>query len=253
MSALALDPLIAIPLFLILGLVFGSFGGVVMDRITTEKSMGGRSHCASCGRTLSPWELVPLLSFIALRGRCYQCKSPIPPELTLIELLSGAVFVAAGVLASFSLWPSLALSLALWAMLLIGIIDAKTQLIPDILTFVLGMSALAYHLLLWDLTWTGALLAFVFFGLQWALSRGQWVGSGDILLGIALGFLLGSWQHVIVMLMAAYIIGALLVSVLLGLGKMGRSQHIAFGPFLIIGTLVSLLFGDEILRVVWPM
>ncbi len=253
MPTLILDPLFAIPLLAILGLVFGSFGNVLMDRITTEKDIGGRSHCVNCQRVLTPWELIPVISFVALRGRCYQCKTPIPSEFTLIELLGGALFVAAGVLASFSLLPSLALALALWSMLLIGIVDARTQLIPDMLTAVLGISALAYHLLLWDFQWTGALLAFLFFGIQWALSRGHWVGSGDILLGIALGILLGSWQHVIVMLMAAYIIGALLVAVLLGLSKMGRSQHIAFGPFLIIGTLVSLLFGDEILRVVWPM
>jgi prepilin signal peptidase PulO-like enzyme (type II secretory pathway) len=121
------------------------------------------------------------------------------------------------------------------------------------LTGVLAVAALAYHLLLGDVIWTGALLGLVFFGAQWLLSRGRWVGSGDILLAMALGLLLGSWQHVIIMLMVAYIVGALLVSVLLGLGHMTRTQNIAFGPFLVIGALVTLLFGDQILSVVVPM
>ncbi|UPA22613.1 prepilin peptidase [Candidatus Peribacteria bacterium] len=253
MSAIFLDPIVAIPLLAILGLVFGSFGNVLMDRVTSEKSMGGRSHCMSCHRILTPWELVPVISFCALRGKCYQCKAQIPWEYTLIELLGGALFVVAGMLTSYALLPALFLALALWSMLLIGIVDARTQLIPDLLTAVLGLSALLYHVFLGDVVWTGALLAFAFFGLQWALSRGHWVGSGDILLGIALGLLLGPWQYVVVMLMGAYIVGALLVSVLLGLGSISRTQHIAFGPFLVVGTVISLLFGEVILRVVWPM
>ncbi len=247
------DPFITVPLLAILGLVFGSFGNVIVMRMPADKSINGRSHCPHCNRALTPIELIPLLSFAMQLRRCKGCGAVISWQYPLVELAGMALFLAAGVLASFSLFPSLALALALWAMLVIGMIDARTQLIPDVLTAVLAISALVYHFFLGHFLWSGALLALVFFGAQWLLSRGKWVGSGDILLGIALGLLLGSWQQVVVMMMAAYIFGALLVSVLLGLGKISRTQNIAFGPFLVIGTLIALLFGQQIVAVVWPM
>jgi prepilin signal peptidase PulO-like enzyme (type II secretory pathway) len=253
MPAALLDPYVTIPLLAILGLVFGSFGNVIVMRMPEDESINGRSHCPHCHRTLTPIELIPLISFLIQMRRCRGCGVVISWQYPLVEIAGMILFVGAGALASFAFFPSFALALALWSMLVIGIIDARTQMIPDVLTGVLAVAALAYHLLLGDVIWTGALLGLVFFGAQWLLSRGRWVGSGDILLAMALGLLLGSWQHVIIMLMVAYIVGALLVSVLLGLGHMTRTQNIAFGPFLVIGALVTLLFGDQILSVVVPM
>lgn len=253
MPAALLDPHVTIPLLAILGLVFGSFGNVIVMRMPEDESVNGRSRCPHCHRTLTPIELIPLISFLIQLRRCRGCGVIISWQYPLVEIAGMILFVGAGALASYSLLPSLALALALWSMLVIGIIDARTQLIPDVLTGMLAVSALTYHLLLGDLQWTGALLGCVFFGLQWLLSRGKWVGSGDILLGVALGLLLGSWQHMVIMLMAAYIFGALLVSVFLGLGTMTRTQNIAFGPFLVIGAVVALLFGEQILAVVVPM
>ncbi len=253
MSALLSDATLAGILLAILGLVFGSFGSVLMTRMPKDESIAGRSHCPRCDRTLSPIELIPLLSFTMQRGRCRGCHAKISWQYPLIELVVMALFVGAGILTSFALLPSLILSLAFWAMLMIGIIDARTQMIPDVLTAVLALSAAFYHLSIGDgIPWEGAALGVVFFAVQWIFSRGAWVGSGDILLAAALGLLLGSWQHVVIMLMAAYIVGALLVSVLLGLGHMKRTQHIAFGPFLVLGAVIAFLFADQILIVMLP-
>jgi prepilin signal peptidase PulO-like enzyme (type II secretory pathway) len=244
------EPLVTLPFLGILGLVFGSFGNVILCRMPDDKSMRGRSHCPHCNRTLTPVELIPLLSFIIQLRRCKGCGVIISWQYPLVEIAGMLLFIGAGVLVSYSFFPALALALALWSMLIIGIIDARTQMIPDVLTLTLAIAAIVYHLLLNNFELTGAFLGFIFFGLQWVASRGRWVGSGDILLAVAIGLLLGSWQSVVVMLMAAYIIGALLVSVLLGLGAMKRTDHIAFGPFLVIGAFFALLFGQGILEAV---
>lgn len=248
MLPVLLDPQVTIPLLAILGLVFGSFGNVILSRMPQDESMHGRSHCPHCNRTLTAIELIPLISFAIQLRRCRGCGVIISWQYPLVEIAGMLLFLGAGALTSFSFLPALALALALWSMLIIGIIDARTQMIPDVLTLMLAICAIVYHLLLGNMMFSGALLGLAFFGLQWVASQGKWVGSGDILLAIAIGFLLGPWQYMVVMLMAAYIIGALLVSVLLGLGTMTRTQHIAFGPFLVIGAVVSLLCSARIVE-----
>lgn len=245
--------LLPIGIFLfVLGVVFGSFGNVLVLRMPKNESIGGRSRCPHCGRTLAAWELIPLLSFMFLRGRCSSCHQPIAWQYPLVELTTGLLFLLAGWWSVFALFASVLLGLIFWAMLLIALIDARTQMIPDAFTVLLLLCAIIYHLVLHSLAFDGAALALLFFGLQWLLSRGQWVGSGDVFLGVALGFLLGSWVHLLLGLMAAYIIGALYVSVLLGLGTMKKSQHVAFGPFLVIGALLAFLYADKVLVVMLP-
>lgn len=249
-------------LFLImLGLVFGSFGYVLVLRMPKEQSINGRSRCPDCNHVLSPLDLIPILSYVCLGGRCRYCKQAISPVYPLVEIASAALFVLAGVAASFALVPSLFLGLSFWCMLTIAIVDAQTQMIPDMLTVVLGVAAVAYQLTIGHpplgvgqaVGWSGAGLGILFFGAQWILSRGMWVGSGDILLAVSLGLLLGSWRSMLVALMAAYIIGALVVSVFLGLGKLKRNQHIAFGPFLVTGTFVAFFFAESIVSVMVPI
>ncbi|HVW66519.1 MAG TPA: prepilin peptidase [Candidatus Peribacteraceae bacterium] len=237
----------------VLGAAFGSFGNVLILRMPKNESVNGRSHCPHCGHILSAWELIPILSFLFLRGRCKSCGKPIAWQYPLVELVAGLFFVLAGWWSNFLVPESILLGLVFWAMLLIAMIDARTQMIPDAFTVILLICAVAYRLLLHSLAFDGALVALVFFGGQWLLSRGQWVGSGDVFLAVALGFLLGSWVHLLLGLMAAYIIGALYVSVLLGLGTMKRSQHVAFGPFLVMGALIAFLYGDKALKVLLPM
>lgn len=150
--------------------------------------------------------------------------------------------------------PSLiCLAIALIMMGVICVVDARTKSIPDAFTAVLAIAALGYHYFLQDIEWTGALLGVAFFGLQWGLSRGKWVGSGDVLLAIALGILVGSWRHMAIALMVSYAVGALLVSVLIGLGKLSRSEEIAFGPFLVVGAFVAFFTGEKILSVLLPV
>lgn len=236
-------------LLFLLGLALGSFGNVLILRVPQGEDIAGRSRCPHCKRVLAAWELIPVLSFFLLRGKCSTCRARIAWQYPIVEFISALLFLFAGTLSAFVFLPSLFLALAFWAMLLIAFIDARTQMIPDALTAALLVAAIIYHLLLHGFDPGGAMLAVAFFGLQWLLSRGRWVGSGDIFLGVALGVLVGSWMHLLIALMAAYIIGALYVSVFLGLGTMHRSEHVAFGPFLVIGGMISFLFADRLLAI----
>lgn len=248
---LFLEPILACPLFFALGLVMGSFGNVVADRLPTATSLGGRSHCEGCNKTLRLWELIPVFSWLALRGRCARCGVRIPARFTVVEFLMGMLFVLAAYASSFLLIPSLLLAIAFWAMLLITVIDLRTQLIPDILTIILGVSALGYQLVIGGNPLIATLIGPAFFGAQWLLSRGRWVGSGDVFLSGALGLLLGTWPLALIGLFLAYITGALIALIGLLTRTVTRSSHIPFGPFLILGTLVSFFWGNEILALLF--
>jgi prepilin signal peptidase PulO-like enzyme (type II secretory pathway) len=251
---LASQPVFLGILFFIVGAVFGSFGNVLCTRLPVGETLFGRSYCEGCKRSLHPLELVPVASFLLLRGRCRTCKISIPLLFTLVELCSGLLFLLALAWAAPNIVAATFLGIALWLMLVITLIDMTTQMIPDVLTGVLIVAVLLLH---WSqgvpLLLSGALLGVVFFGGQWLVSRGTWVGSGDIFLVIALGLLVGDWRHMLLLLMVAYIVGALVVSVLLLSGRAQVKQQVAFGPFLILGAIAVLLFGTQLLNLFVPV
>lgn len=246
-----LEPAIAYPFFFVLGSVMGSFGNVVADRLPTGTSLSGRSHCENCKKTLRIWELIPIFSWLFLRGKCARCGAKIPARFAVIELASGLLFVAAAYVSGFLLIPSILLALAFWAMLLITLVDLRTQLIPDILTIILALAALGYQLSIGGNPLLATLIGPGFFGLQWIASRGKWVGSGDVFLSGALGLLLGVWPLAVMGLFFAYITGALVAVIGLITKKVTRSSHIPFGPFLILGTLVVFFLGNKILALLF--
>ncbi len=233
-------------LFFLLGLVFGSFGTVLVERLPAGQSIGGRSRCAHCKKKLRFWELIPAASYLFLIGRCRHCQSPIGWQSLFLELGSAGLFLFALLLHSSSPVGALILALIFWLLLLVTVIDAQTKTIPDLLDIPLFLLCLLHAFLFGPLTVSGLLLGGAFFGAQWALSRGRWVGSGDVFLAVALGIFLGTWQRMLLCLIIAYIVGALIVSILLTAGKVKRGSLIAFGPFLILGALLVFLFGDAL-------
>lgn len=248
-----LESAIATPLFFVLGLVMGSFGNVVISRIPQEESITGRSHCPKCGRTLSAWELIPVFSWVLLRGKCRGCGKSISFQYPAVELISAVLFVVAAQMTGGVLLAGISLSMALWVMLMIAVIDMRMSVIPDALTLVLAVSAVAYHFTIGSqIVLIPALIGIGFFGAQWILSKGRWVGSGDIFLSGALGLLIGSWQLMILALMVSYIIGAAIASILLASGRTKKSANIAFGPFLILGAVITMLWGQKILEMLLP-
>ncbi len=247
-----LPPFILIVFFAVVGSCFGSFGNVLVERLPAGASLGGRSYCVGCRKTLRMWELVPVLSWCFLGGRCARCNAAIPLRYTLVEFVTALIFISSLLLSRFDVSSALLLGIAFWAMLLIVLIDSDTQTIPDVLTLTLAASAL---MLQWmqvgTVSFLPALIGFLFLGFQWLISKGRWVGSGDVLLVAALGLLFLSWQMMAMMLWFTYVVGMLWIVVLYLRGTLNLGARIAFGPFLILGAVLTLLFGDRIMTMLF--
>lgn len=250
------------------GLIIGSFLNVYIYRFHTGKSLSGNSHCLSCGTPLRPYELVPMFSYLALRGRCRTCASHIPSRYFLVELLTGLLFVGV-VLTESSLWL-LGIMLALVALLVVvAVYDLYHMVIPD--EFVLAATALALARWLYLLT-TGvpttefffsmaaAVGAGLFFFLLWYVSRGTWIGFGDVKLVVPLALALG-YGATFSLVVLSFWIGAGVGLVIMATQKLRlRGQPhlrlldreltmksaIPFAPFLILGFLTVYLFGVDV-------
>ncbi|MFH0770017.1 MAG: prepilin peptidase [Candidatus Peregrinibacteria bacterium] len=241
-----------IALIAVLGVVLGSFANVLVARLPSRQSIGGRSRCPSCGEELAVRDLIPVLSYALLGGRCRSCKAPISLRYPIMEIASGALFLLAVFHTAPAIVPGLLLSFFLWLLLTIAAIDAQTQQIPDSLNIPLFFVGVCYAASIRSIVLSCPILAVAFFLLQWLLSRGKWVGSGDILLAAGVGFALGSIGDVLLWLGLSYIIGGCIAAVLLLMHRRKRTDTIAFAPILAFGAAVVLLYGDRIAQGVFP-
>lgn len=230
-------------LFVVLGLAFGSFGNVLILRLKAGTSLGGRSHCMSCKQKLSVVDLVPVFSFVFLGGRCRQCGKAISMQYPIVEILSACMFGLAAVLYPADLTLAILTALLLYFLLLGAVFDIRFQELPDSFTGMIAVCAfliavVAQHL---PSSAMGLLVALMWFGGQWVLSKGRAVGTGDIFLSAALGIWLG-FRGTITMLLLSYMVGAVVVLLLLWFGVLSmKHQRIAFGPFLAAGALLTIL------------
>ena len=236
-------------LLFILGLLLGSFLSVLIHRLHTgEKGIVfGASLCPNCNKKLGPLELIPLLSYVLQKGKCKKCKKHIAWHYPVLELSTGLLFVVMGLIGLAPLPLFLAYSLIF---VFIFFYDFLYQEIPDIVMIpaiilaVLGTLAPETVTILDGLY--GALAIVIFFLLQIVISRGKWLGGGDLRIGAFMGFVLG-FQATIAAVFFSYLIGAVISVGLLITGKATRKSMIAFGPFLILGTLVTLFYGHQVL------
>lgn len=252
----------------ILGLALGSFANVLIDRVPEGKPIRGRSRCDRCRRTLRWWELVPVVSALFLCHRCPTCAGVIPFRNTAVELGCAAVLVAvlmrhggtvtfAGTIEAFGLL----------ALLVLAAIDARRGVVPDQITLpaiailVIGRLATAVVIASPDAgrgvaisTFSGIgvslLISLVlgagFFWLQRLVSRGRWVGDGDIRVGALMGALFVPMQLMIA-LAASYIIGGTIAASLLFTRRVERRSRIPLVPFLLLGSLFSVFFSEDVL------
>lgn len=231
------------------GLLAGSFVNVLVLRTHQATSPWlGRSKCVSCGHRLSWFDLVPLLSFTALRGRCRHCQSRLSWQYPIVEAATGVMFILT--MQTFGVtWLTLWAWLICVLMMAIIVYDGRWSLLPDSFSVSLaiagGSFAVLTHVAPLDLVW-GVVIGAGFFGVQYIVSRGRWVGSGDILLGGALGVLLG-WRMLLLALLIAYLVGAMVASVLLLTRRERMRSAIAFGPYLVIGAFIAWLWGQVII------
>ncbi|HTK04307.1 MAG TPA: prepilin peptidase [Candidatus Eisenbacteria bacterium] len=251
-----MTPLVAIFVFGF-GTVIGSFLNAVLWRIRTgEGFVYGRSYCPCCRHTLAAKDLIPVFSYLLLRGRCRYCSKGIHPSYLAVELAMGALFVAFAmpvVSAGLIDGKSLASMLLHWyfaaVLMLIFVYDLRYMLIPRSVTVWAMAVAAAGGLLLGARPLTlavGFAVGGGVFWLQYAISKGKWIGGGDIQLGALMGLMLG-WPLILVALFIAYVSGALFGGVLLASKKTSWQSQIPFGTFLTAATVVTLLWGQPIL------
>ncbi|MBI3332123.1 prepilin peptidase [Candidatus Peregrinibacteria bacterium] len=231
-----------------LGLIFGSFGTVLLERLPKKQSLLGRSRAICCNNILPPWQLIPVLSFVLVRGRCAHCAAAIPWRYPGVEVASAFLFAFAR-LHEASIVDGFLLSLLLWCLFLITLLDGQWGIIPDSLNIPFAVLGAGYSLSHGVLPFVSGVFGLSFFAVQWLLSRGRWVGSGDVLLGLGVGLALGTIEKVAVALWFSYVLAAIVCLGLIAGKQWTRKQHVPFGPFLAAGFVIAFFGTDTLARV----
>lgn len=249
----------------VFGLIIGSFLNVVIYRVPAGKSLVPASRCPNCDAPVRPWQNVPVLSWLLLRGRCANCKSPISVRYPLVELGTALMFacVALWVLTDsrfhgFTI-SGIALVLGVYLYLaaisiVLGLIDLDTFRLPNsvvypsIIVVVIGLTAASFFGAEPAAPLRAAIAAValvVFYGLLWFVWPGG-MGLGDVKLAAVLGFALGwlGWGALIVGSFAAFVLGGIFGVLLMAFGKAGRKSRIPFGPWMLGGAWVGIWGGE---------
>lgn len=257
----------------IFGLVVGSFINALVWRLHKQMSskktsqdkalsiLSGRSMCVHCEQQLRPVDLIPVVSWLALKGKCRYCHKNISWQYPAVELLTAILFVV-----SLVAWPgslSTPLEYGLLGLWLTGlplaislaIYDARWMILPNQLVYPFGLVAIVFTVTsnfsaVTSHSVGSALIGSIGFGgffyLLYQLSKGKWIGGGDVRLGFVLGLLLG-WQKSILCLTLAAYLGTLVVGVLVLLKKYHRKLKLPFGPFLLIAAYCAMLWGQAVI------
>jgi leader peptidase (prepilin peptidase)/N-methyltransferase len=240
---------ILIPIF---GLLVGSFANVLIYRIPREEEwVRTPSHCPRCGRRLKWYDMVPVLSWLVLGGKCRSCGGPVSPAYPLVELINGLLWLLCVMV--FGIAPFLPVSLALsTALLVVAAIDWKTQEIPDgINIFLLAVGVLwnvyaiaaGYHI------WAQDLIGFFSVSVPLfiiAVLVEDGMGGGDIKLTAVCGLILG-WKMILLALGLASVLGTAVLLPAHIIRKKDRKSTVPFGPFLAAGVLIAMCFGQNLI------
>lgn len=239
-------------LIFLFGLCVGSFLNVLIDRLPAGESvLWGRSLCDHCKKPLRWFELIPVVSFFLQAGRCRRCHKELSRQYPLVELATaiGFVWIAGVVATPWSNWTHWAYWVIFSSLLVIFVSDLKYQIIPDsmVVTGIVGAigtvggtGGIGENILV-------GLGAAGFFFLLFVVTAGRGMGLGDVKLAFLLGLLLG-YPMIIVGLYAAFLTGAATGVILMVIGKKTLKSTIAFGPFLIIGIVIALAWGERIMK-----
>ncbi len=251
----------------VFGLIVGSYLNVYILRLHTGKDTKGRSACASCGKTLSAFELVPLLSFLFLKGRCAKCKTRISLQYPIVELLNAIFYVLIFYTFGFSVKSFLLLPLASLS-IAASAYDIKHKIIPQeiinkmalIAAFVFVYSLYAEHNLYNIDAYINAFVAMLIFAAPilflWFISRGQAMGFADVKISFALFFLMQSPIHAWTAFTMAFVAGALFGLALIAKTKLSPKTNysfkseIAFGPFILFAFWLVYLSGVSLYDII---
>lgn len=229
------------------GIVIGSFCNVCIYRIPKQESIMVDSHCMNCGEKLHWYDLVPLFSFIILKGRCRKCQTKLSLQYPLIEGMNGALYVVV-ILANGWNLLSVIYCLLTSALIVLSVIDFRTYLIPNqINAFILALGIIT--VILDREHATGHMIGMVgisgFLLILYLLTAGRGIGGGDIKLMAAAGLITG-WQISVLSFLTGCILGS--VVHLIRMKISGVEHKLALGPYLSVGIWISLLFGSPVIH-----
>jgi prepilin signal peptidase PulO-like enzyme (type II secretory pathway) len=260
-----------------LGLAIGSFLNVIICRLKTKENFFlSRSHCPHCKKTLKWFDLIPVLSFISTFGKCRYCHKKISWQYPLVEIITGGLFLLIFNFSAFGgsavggqffnlqtsnfsflnffllLTAYFLLLFILCSLIVIFVYDLKHYIIPDkiiypaiivALIFNFQFSIFNFQTLFYAIF--SAIIASGFFFLIILISKGAWMGFGDVKLAFLIGLILG-WPDIIFALFLAFILGAVIGLILIGLKIKSMKSQIPFGPFLVAATIIMMLWGEII-------
>lgn len=244
-------------MFFVFGASIGSFLNVLIDRLPKDESINGRSLCDFCGKKIAWYDLFPIISFFILKGKSRCCKKELSFQYPTIEFISGIIFLLIyfefGELTSY-LKLIILFGLAS-SLLVIFVSDFKYHLISDYILLALFIFSIIYHMISISFI---SLLPYFFISilavtfpiwLIYFISKERAMGLGDVYLSAIMGFLLG-WKAGLLALYIAFITGAIFGLLLIATKNKKLKSKIAFGPFLVIGTVTMLFWGDKILEMI---
>lgn len=221
----------------------------------------GRSMCPSCHHQLAPTDLIPVVSWVLLHGKCRYCSKPISWQYPVVELLVALIFVL-----SYVWWPlgfstAGSFSFGLWLIFLtafvaLGIYDLRWFILPDRIVYpLIGLALLEMVIRAtvfgggWRLViaafWGVFFLAGLFYSF-YVISKGTWIGFGDVKLAVVLGLLVGGPLMALLLIFLASVFGSILAIPLLIKGQARATTQIPFGPFLLVATILVVIFGNHI-------
>jgi leader peptidase (prepilin peptidase)/N-methyltransferase len=264
-----LDTTITAIIIFFFGAIIGSFLNVVILRYRSGRTLGGRSACMTCSKTLSWFELIPIGSYLTQCGKCTGCKTRISAQYPIVETLTGFVFVMIFFRLAYLLSSTPLLFGILFAyyaflcclLIVLSVYDIKHKILPDQLVFLfagialIGLFFLRGDALILHTPSLSQILAGIIlpapFSFLWYISKGRWMGLGDAKLMIGIGFLLGLSAGTAAIVVSFWI-GALVSILLMIFGSCLKGRHltwksaIPFGPFLALGTIIILFSGLDI-------
>lgn len=237
----------------ILGLFIGSFANVLIYRIPRhEEWVRTPSHCPVCNTKIKWYDLIPVVSWILLRGKCRSCKTVISPLYPLIELANGVLWLICILVFGLSAFLPIALTLST-VLLVVSVIDWQTQEIPDglmLFLLIIGLIWNGYAIWAGYSIWLENLIGFLCVSVPLLLiamlTKGG-MGGGDIKLTAVCGMILG-WPNMLLSLAFASIVGTLIMLPVHIIQKKERTSTVPFGPFLAVGILIALFWGDVLIQ-----
>ncbi|HDR05487.1 MAG TPA: prepilin peptidase [Candidatus Marinimicrobia bacterium] len=250
-----MSPLWSFILFFLIGAVFGSFANVLIYRLPRKLNfVSERSACPHCGKLIAFYDNIPLLSYLFLKGRCRQCQEPISLKYPLVEFGAGLLFVLAFLRFGFSAELFFVIIFGFF-LLVLTVIDLEEMIVLDGLLIILAISGLTrlffHHQLLWWDAGLGLIIGLAFFALVAffgkVIFKRDAMGGGDIKLAAVLGLWLG-WKLMLLNLALTFILAGVLMLLFLAAGIIRRGEETPFVPYMALGALISLLYGETLLE-----